>query len=179
MKKYMSMVVVLIMAFAINIYSQDTTGTGSGGTGSDGMGTTRPDTTNGVGSQGGNNDGMQNNQQSNTGASNMQNEDETFNSNADKWSQSLSDELSLNTTQRDSVRSILLDYQRQRSALSSQSMDDTQLTQFNSTFNDRINGLLNGDQVNSYNSFNKGWWNEINSSITNTGTNGSSDDQQQ
>lgn len=166
MKRIFGYLTVLIMLLlSAGVYAQDSTSTGTSGTGS---GTT------GSESQ----DMQQEQQQSGTTQSqSMQNDDQLFDSNADNWSQSLSDELRLNASQRDSVRSILLDYQKQRASLT-QDMSDTQLSQFNSRFNSRIMGILEDDQVNSYNSYNQGWWNEINSSISNTGRNTQDKNQQ-
>jgi hypothetical protein len=154
MKKYFASVVSLMLLFAISIYAQDTTG--NSGTGTNGASTPSRET------------GTNSQQQQGTGNTSMQNEDDRYTSNADEWSGTLSDELKLNISQRDSVRSILLDYQKQRAATGGQNMDDSQLSQFNSSYNDKIMKILEDNQVESYNTYNKSWWNDINSSMSNT-----------
>lgn len=164
MKKFLALLtIILTIVLSAGMFAQDTTSTGNTGTGTTGTGMNETD------------------QQQQTGTSesqSMQNDDQQYGTNADDWSQSLTDELKLNASQRDSVRSILLDYQRQRATLN-QDMTDTELSQFNSSFNDRISNILEEDQVNSYKSYNQSWWNDINSTISNTGRNNNSDKNQQ
>ncbi|MFO7444916.1 MAG: hypothetical protein R6W90_01055 [Ignavibacteriaceae bacterium] len=157
---------LILFSTAFFVNAQDTTGT-EGNTGMEN--TTGTESTTGVQDPFGTDTTGVTGQTGTTGM--PQNDDTIYETHADQWSQSLADELSLDASQRDSVKTILLDYQRQRAALSDQVMDENMLTEFNSNFNSRIQGLLDENQATSYNNYRQSWWNDINTTISNTSKN--------
>jgi len=95
----------------------------------------------------------------------IQEEDAQFNSNAEQWSARLSEKLNLNSSQSDSVKAIMIDYQRQRAALGDDLSND-QVNEFNSTFNKRIEAVLKEDQLKDFITYSANWWNDINNGFT-------------
>ncbi len=89
---------------------------------------------------------------------------DTYKQNAQKWTDQLDQRLSLTQEQKTRIQGILVDFQQANMSASTDNKD-----QMKTTYDNRIQSVLNDNQKSMYNSYKDQWWATITGS-SNTGT---------
>jgi len=82
-----------------------------------------------------------------------QDNNDTYKQNAKKWTDQLDQRLSLTQEQQTRVQGILVDYQQAKESASSGNKDQLQ-----TTYDNRIESVLNDNQKSMYKSYKDQWW---------------------
>jgi capsular polysaccharide biosynthesis protein len=78
---------------------------------------------------------------------------DTFKQNAEKWTTQLNQKVTLTQEQQTKIEGILVDYQSAKASTDMKSLD-----QLRTTYNTKIESVLNDNQKTLYKDYSKEWW---------------------